>query len=85
MTFFLLIYVQGACIAINADKWLECLSKICAFHNLPPPTDDERLPVGTGSNPVSFLFLFFIYLITFTHSIFETIAMHRSFEGFSES
>lgn len=43
---------KGACIALNADKWLECLSKICAFHNLPPPTDDERLPVGTGSNPV---------------------------------
>ncbi|KAH1245212.1 F-box protein [Glycine soja] len=43
---------KGACIALNADKWLECLSKICAFHNLPLPTDDERLPVGTGSNPV---------------------------------
>ncbi|RDX72118.1 F-box protein [Mucuna pruriens] len=43
---------KGACIALNANKWLECLSKICAFHNLPPPTDDERLPVGTGSNPV---------------------------------
>lgn len=43
---------KGACIALNAGKWLECLSKICAFHNLPPPTDDERLPVGTGSNPV---------------------------------
>ncbi|TKY74386.1 F-box protein [Spatholobus suberectus] len=43
---------KGACIALNADKWLECLSKICAFHNLTPPTDDERLPVGTGSNPV---------------------------------
>ncbi|ESW08264.1 hypothetical protein PHAVU_009G032400 [Phaseolus vulgaris] len=43
---------KGACIALNANKWLECLSKICVFHNLPPPTDDERLPVGTGSNPV---------------------------------
>ncbi|XP_058786350.1 lysine-specific demethylase JMJ21-like isoform X2 [Vicia villosa] len=43
---------KGACIALNADKWLECLSKICAFNNLPLPTDDERLPVGTGSNPV---------------------------------
>lgn len=52
--YFLFMYVQGACIALNADKWLECLSKICAFNNLPPPTDDERLPVGTGSNPVSF-------------------------------
>lgn len=51
---FLFICVQGACIALNAGKWLECLSKICAFHNLPPPTDDEKLPVGTGSNPVSF-------------------------------
>ncbi|XP_058786355.1 lysine-specific demethylase JMJ21-like isoform X2 [Vicia villosa] len=43
---------KGACIALNADKWLACLSKICAFNNLPLPTDDERLPVGTGSNPV---------------------------------
>ncbi|KAE9603865.1 putative transcription factor & chromatin remodeling &Metalloenzymes JmjC family [Lupinus albus] len=43
---------KGACISLNADKWLECLLKICAFHNLPPPTDDERLPVGSGSNPV---------------------------------
>ncbi|XP_027364189.1 F-box protein At1g78280 isoform X2 [Abrus precatorius] len=43
---------KGACIALNADKWLQCLSYICAFHKLPPPTDDERLPVGTGSNPV---------------------------------
>ncbi|CAI8599082.1 unnamed protein product [Vicia faba] len=43
---------KGACIALNADMWLECLSKICAFNNLPLPTDDERLPVGSGSNPV---------------------------------
>ncbi|CAJ1974081.1 unnamed protein product [Sphenostylis stenocarpa] len=43
---------RGACIALNANKWLEYVSKICAFHNLPPPTDDERLPVGMGSNPV---------------------------------
>ncbi|XP_059460654.1 lysine-specific demethylase JMJ21 isoform X2 [Corylus avellana] len=43
---------KGACLALNADKWLECLAEICAFHNLPSPTDDERLPVGTGSNPV---------------------------------
>ncbi|KAK7273481.1 hypothetical protein RIF29_14532 [Crotalaria pallida] len=44
---------KGSCIALNADKWLERLSKICAFHNLPPPTDDERLPVGSGSNPLN--------------------------------
>ncbi|KAL1344644.1 hypothetical protein HN51_018514 [Arachis hypogaea] len=43
---------KGACIALNADKWLECASKICAIHNLPLPSDDERLPVGSGSNPV---------------------------------
>ncbi|TYH31063.1 hypothetical protein ES288_A01G143900v1 [Gossypium darwinii] len=43
---------KGACLAINADKWLECLGKICSFHNLPFPNDDEKLPVGTGSNPV---------------------------------
>ncbi|KAG8503228.1 hypothetical protein CXB51_001046 [Gossypium anomalum] len=43
---------KGACLAINADKWLECLGKICSFHNFPFPNDDEKLPVGTGSNPV---------------------------------
>ncbi|GMJ02494.1 hypothetical protein like AT1G78280 [Hibiscus trionum] len=43
---------KGACLAINADKWLECLVKICSFHNLPFPNDDQKLPVGTGSNPV---------------------------------
>ncbi|XP_021900784.1 F-box protein At1g78280 [Carica papaya] len=46
---------KGACLALHADKWLECLTKICAFHNLPFPCDDERLPVGTGSNPVYLL------------------------------
>lgn len=44
---------QGACLALNAGKWLECLEEICAFHDISPPSDDERLPVGTGSNPVS--------------------------------
>lgn len=43
---------KGACLALNADKWLERLAEICAFHDLPSPTDDDRLPVGTGSNPV---------------------------------
>ncbi|XP_030947080.1 F-box protein At1g78280 isoform X1 [Quercus lobata] len=43
---------KGACLALNADKWLERLTEICAFHDLPSPTDDDRLPVGTGSNPV---------------------------------
>ncbi|OMP01257.1 hypothetical protein COLO4_12026 [Corchorus olitorius] len=43
---------KGACLALNADKWLECLGKICFFHNLPFPNEDEKLPVGTGSNPV---------------------------------
>lgn len=43
---------KGACLALNAGKWLERTAQICAFHGLPPPTDDERLPVGTGSNPV---------------------------------
>ncbi|XVE95270.1 hypothetical protein REPUB_Repub02eG0081900 [Reevesia pubescens] len=42
----------GACLALNADKWLERLGKICSFHNLPFPNEDEKLPVGTGSNPV---------------------------------
>ncbi|GAB2290674.1 hypothetical protein Dimus_024949 [Dionaea muscipula] len=43
---------KGACIALNADIWLERIGKICKFHNLPSPKDDEKLPVGTGSNPV---------------------------------
>ncbi|KAI9097565.1 hypothetical protein K1719_025336 [Acacia pycnantha] len=43
---------KGACIALNADKWSECLYEICSLHNMPSPLDDERLPVGTGSNPV---------------------------------
>ncbi|XP_068312545.1 lysine-specific demethylase JMJ21-like [Pyrus communis] len=42
----------GACLALNAGRWSECLSEICAFHNLPHPAEDEKLPVGTGSNPV---------------------------------
>ncbi|KAK9269878.1 hypothetical protein L1049_025451 [Liquidambar formosana] len=43
---------KGACLALNAGKWSECMAEICTFHNLPFPTDDEGLPVGTGSNPV---------------------------------
>lgn len=43
---------KGACIALNAGKWTQCLAEICAFHNIPSPLEDERLPVGTGSNPV---------------------------------
>ncbi|KAL6650056.1 hypothetical protein ACP70R_014280 [Stipagrostis hirtigluma subsp. patula] len=43
---------KGACLAINVDKWYACLEEICACHSLPPPTEDEKLPVGTGSNPV---------------------------------
>ncbi|XP_050231074.1 lysine-specific demethylase JMJ21 isoform X2 [Mercurialis annua] len=46
---------KGACLALNADKWLNYLAEICAFHNLPLPRDDEKLPVGTGSNPVYLL------------------------------
>ncbi|KAH7524352.1 hypothetical protein FEM48_Zijuj06G0110300 [Ziziphus jujuba var. spinosa] len=43
---------KGASLALNAGRWLECLVQISAFHNLPSPTEFERLPVGTGSNPV---------------------------------
>ncbi|KAK9757623.1 hypothetical protein RND81_01G174600 [Saponaria officinalis] len=43
---------KGACLAVNAGKWYECLVRICQFQNLPSPKDDEKLPVGTGSNPV---------------------------------
>lgn len=43
---------KGACLSINAGKWLECVGQVCRYHNLPSPKDDEKLPVGTGSNPV---------------------------------
>ncbi|CAM8942940.1 unnamed protein product [Rhodiola kirilowii] len=43
---------KGACLALNAEKWSACMSAICAFHQLPVPSDDDRLPVGSGSNPV---------------------------------
>ncbi|KAJ3673406.1 hypothetical protein LUZ60_006780 [Juncus effusus] len=43
---------KGACLAINVEKWYKYVLEICASHNLPVPTIDEKLPVGTGSNPV---------------------------------
>ncbi|KAJ0988627.1 hypothetical protein J5N97_006983 [Dioscorea zingiberensis] len=43
---------KGACLALNAEKWLTCVSQICASHDFPSPSVDEKLPVGTGSNPV---------------------------------
>ncbi|XP_072972214.1 lysine-specific demethylase JMJ21 [Typha angustifolia] len=43
---------KGACLAMNVDKWYAYLLEICASHDLPSPSDDEKLPVGTGSNPV---------------------------------
>lgn len=43
---------KGACLAINAGQWLECIGQVCSYHNLPFPGEDEKLPVGTGSNPV---------------------------------
>ncbi|MCD7471314.1 hypothetical protein HAX54_011650 [Datura stramonium] len=48
---FALLIVLGACLALNADRWYGHVTEICAFHGFPLPTDDERLPVGTGSNP----------------------------------
>ncbi|KAK8692331.1 hypothetical protein V6N13_075799 [Hibiscus sabdariffa] len=43
---------KGACLALNADRWLDCVGKICFFHNLPFPNENAKFPVGTGSNPV---------------------------------
>ncbi|KAK4747488.1 hypothetical protein SAY87_014074 [Trapa incisa] len=43
---------KGACLALNAERWFDCLLNICRFHKLSHPTDDQKLPVGTGSNPV---------------------------------
>lgn len=31
------------------------MGEICAFHGLPSPLHDEKLPVGMGSNPVRFM------------------------------
>nr|GEX43055.1 F-box protein At1g78280-like [Tanacetum cinerariifolium] len=44
---------QGACIALNTNKWSTCMEELCAFHNFPLPADEEKFPVGTGSNPKS--------------------------------
>lgn len=49
----LIIMSQGACLALNAGKWYERVGEICIFHELPRPSLDEKIPVGTGSNPVS--------------------------------
>lgn len=43
---------KGACIALHANKWSKCMEEVCAFHNICLPTDEEKFPVGTGSNPV---------------------------------
>ncbi|XP_020593236.1 F-box protein At1g78280 [Phalaenopsis equestris] len=43
---------KGACLALNVEKWSACLMEICTHYNLPLPIDDEKFPVGTGSNPV---------------------------------
>nr|XP_043615295.1 F-box protein At1g78280 [Erigeron canadensis] len=43
---------KGACIALNTNKWSTCMEELCAFHNISPPADEEKFPVGTGSNPV---------------------------------
>lgn len=50
---------QGACLALNAERWSAGMSEICARHSLPCPSFDEKLPVGTGSNPVRGLYLVF--------------------------
>lgn len=43
---------KGACIALNASKWSKCMEELCAFHDISLPADEEKFPVGTGSNPV---------------------------------
>lgn len=43
---------KGACIALNTNKWCNCMEQLCAFHNISLPADEEKFPVGTGSNPV---------------------------------
>ncbi|CAI9116257.1 OLC1v1017354C1 [Oldenlandia corymbosa var. corymbosa] len=46
------LWWKGACLALNADRWYNCMMEICSFHKLSTPSDEEKLPVGTGSNPV---------------------------------
>ncbi|KAL8231955.1 hypothetical protein R6Q57_001733 [Mikania cordata] len=43
---------KGACIALNTNKWSKCMEELCFFHNISLPADEEKFPVGTGSNPV---------------------------------
>ncbi|KAK9069527.1 hypothetical protein SSX86_011431 [Deinandra increscens subsp. villosa] len=43
---------KGACIALNTSKWSKCMEELCSFHNISMPADEEKFPVGTGSNPV---------------------------------
>ncbi|KAJ0752762.1 putative transcription factor & chromatin remodeling &Metalloenzymes JmjC family [Helianthus annuus] len=43
---------KGACIALNTNKWYKCMEELCSFHNISLPADEEKFPVGTGSNPV---------------------------------
>lgn len=54
------LYIQGACLAVNAGKWLECIDQICRYHKFSSPKDDEKLPVGTGSNPVSQILVHYV-------------------------
>ncbi|KAG0565056.1 hypothetical protein KC19_8G160000 [Ceratodon purpureus] len=44
-----------ACLALDAESWLQRVIAICKTHNLPVPVEEEQLPVGNGSNPVYLL------------------------------
>lgn len=44
--------------------------EICTHHNLPLPIDDEKFPVGTGSNPVSILYLISLALFYYKSCFF---------------
>ncbi|XP_071710088.1 lysine-specific demethylase JMJ21 [Rutidosis leptorrhynchoides] len=43
---------KGACIALNTNKWSKCMVELCSSHNISLPANEEKFPVGTGSNPV---------------------------------
>ncbi|KAI3751617.1 hypothetical protein L2E82_22708 [Cichorium intybus] len=43
---------KGACVALHAEKWSKCMEELCGFHDISLPKDEEKFPVGTGSNPV---------------------------------
>ncbi|KAJ7561350.1 hypothetical protein O6H91_03G025100 [Diphasiastrum complanatum] len=43
---------RSACFSLDAGTWLETVTSICHAHGLPLPVNEEKLPVGHGSNMI---------------------------------